>query len=317
MSKTAPTFSAPRGILEDDPQRIRLFDFSRQETIERGRLRLLRPALETVAGRFASTLSSGVRQIVRASIAEDFIQQSWEEYAPSLPDPTFIATSMLSPFERRFVLHLPVPLALLILDYHLGGDGSNEPEREEISDIEQALIQSVIEHLWRDAIVPPLSNYLHLSVGSMQSSNNPIFIQVGRPGEICLIVELEVSVADSEPYTVVLAGPVSAVNPIIDSIERAHSGEATETGGVASAQVEANLQHVAVEMKVSYPSVRFTPAELADLEPGDVLPLRPRTEVGLDLLQILVDETVFAQGVLVEEGRNLAVSITSLEESIQ
>ena len=305
------------GVLDDDPTRIRLFDFSRQETIERGRLRQLRPMLETIAGRLTSTLASGVRQMVRVTIPEDFIQVSWEEYAPGLPDPTFVSTTVITPLERRFVLHLPVPLTFLMVDYCLGGDGQSEPEREDLTDLERSLLAPLVADMWRESIVPSLSSFLDLGVGSMQSSNNPIFLQIGRPGEICLIVEFGISLADSEHFRVALAMPVSAVIPIVESLERAHSGEAIDANDATVAQVERGLQLVPVEVKVAYPSVRFTPSELVDLAPGDVLPLRPRAEVGLDLLEILVGDSVFAHGVLVEDGRNLAVSVTALEERTQ
>jgi flagellar motor switch protein FliM len=107
---------------------------------------------------------------------------------------------------------------------------------------------------------------------------------------------------------------VSAVTPIIESLERAQSGEDTDSSEAAVAQVERGLQLVPVELMVCYPSVRFTPTELVDLQPGDVLPLHPRAEVGLDLLEIHVGDAVFARGVLVEEGRNIAVNVTALEE---
>jgi flagellar motor switch protein FliM len=192
-----------------------------------------------------------------------------------------------------------------------------QPEREDLTDIERALLRPLVTDLWRESIVPALSSFLDLGVSGVQTSNSPIFVQVGRPGEICLIVELEVTVADSEPYTVALAMPVSALNPVIESVERAQSGETSDANEATIAQVERRLQLVPVELLVSYPSVRFTPTELVDLRPGDVLPLRPRPEIGPDLLELLVGDAVYAHGVLVEEGRNLAVSVTTIEERIQ
>ncbi|HVB06576.1 MAG TPA: FliM/FliN family flagellar motor switch protein [Acidimicrobiales bacterium] len=308
---------AGAAVLEDDSTRIRLFDFSRQETIERGRLRLLRPMLEAVAGRVTSTLSSDVRQVVHVTLPDELVQSSWEDYAPTLPDPTYVSTAIISPAERRFVLHLPVGLAFLIVDYSLGGDGLVQPEREDLTDIERALLRPLVTDLWRDSIVPALSSFLELGVSSVQTSNSPIFVQVGRPGEICLIAELGVTLADSEPYTVALAMPVSAVNPVIESVERAQSGEATDANEATVAQVERRLQLVPVELLVSYPSVRFTPSELVGLHPGDVLPLRPRFDDGPDVLELLVGDACYAHGVLVEDGRNLAVSVTTIEERTQ
>jgi flagellar motor switch protein FliM len=311
---STPHKSSGVAILDDDSSRIRVFDFSRQETIERGRLRLLRPMLETVAGRITSTLSSDVRQLVHVGIPEEFIQQSWEEYAATLPDPTYVSTCVVLPMERRFVLHVPVQLALLIVDFSLGGDGLAEPERDDVTDLERSLLRPLVTEIWRDSILPALSSFIELSVGTVQTANSPVFVQVGRPGEICLMIEMEVTVADSEPYTVTLAMPVTAANPIIESVERAQSGENLNGDDSTGGQVERGLQGVRVELKVAYPSVSFTSAEVAELLPGDVFPLRPRSESGPDVLQLLVGDAVYAHGVLVEEGRNLAVTVTTIEE---
>ncbi|HUY30732.1 MAG TPA: hypothetical protein VMV02_07055, partial [Acidimicrobiales bacterium] len=142
----------PSPVVAADSNRIRVFDLHRQETVERARLRRLQPILETVAHRIGSSLTSAIRQPAHVELVS-LEQRMWEEHSSSLPDPTFVSSAVLLPLEGRVVMHIPVPLVLKLLDFHLGGDGLNQPERTQLTEIERALVGTLTDVIWNE--LPP------------------------------------------------------------------------------------------------------------------------------------------------------------------
>ena len=63
-----------------------------------------------------------LRTPVKVDIGE-LEQQRWEEYVNGLPDPTFLTGATVVPTGGRIILHLPLPLAMALVEIRLGGTG--------------------------------------------------------------------------------------------------------------------------------------------------------------------------------------------------
>ncbi|MHB1585090.1 MAG: flagellar motor switch protein FliM [Acidimicrobiales bacterium] len=298
-------------LIERGDQRVHKFNFERHESIDRVRIRRLHPVLETMAHRVASALGSALRQPAHVSLTGTD-QVTWEENAAELPDPTFLATATVLPLEGRFVLHLPVPLSLQLVDVYLGGDGRSSPDRPKLTDIETRLVSDIVDELL--AAVPPAFNaFIELRLGAVQKVSSPMFIQPSRPGEMCLRIELAVAIGDHEPHAVHLTIPLTAATPILEAFERLQRADAGDTGAPPP-QVHERLMAVPVDLTVGYPPIGLSPTDLVELRPGDVIPLHQLAKEGETLLEVVVGGVPFGRGTLVERGKTLACRLASRRE---
>jgi len=302
----------PSPVVAADSNRIRVFDLHRQETVERARLRRLQPILETVAHRIGSSLTSAIRQPAHVELVS-LEQRMWEEHSSSLPDPTFVSSAVLLPLEGRVVMHIPVPLVLKLLDFHLGGDGLNQPERTQLTEIERALVGTLTDVIWNE-LPPPFATLVSLNVALVQNSSSALLVQVGRPGVMCLIVELGVTIADHEPETILLSLPLTVLLPVLEHIERHQSSEGMD-GVVDRKEARRRILSVPMELKLSYPPIGLTPSELLSLRVGDVIHIEQEPTEGPYELQLVVQDTPFGTGILVENGNKLACTVVSKRES--
>lgn len=301
-------------LLERDDARVRRYEFERQEALDRSRVRHLQPVFEAMAHRMGSHLGASVRQPAHVTLA-GIDQVTWEEHAGALPDPTFLAAATLLPLEGRFVLHLPVPLSLQLVDVYLGGDGKSSPDRSKLTDIETRLVSDLADEMF--ASVPLAFNpFIELGLGAIQKASSPMFIQAGRPGEVCLRVELQVAVNDEQPHCVHLTISLSAAVPILESIERLQRADTSESAA-PSAKIRERLLAVPVDLTVGYPPIGLSPTELLGLRPGDVIPLHHAEAEGESALDVMVGGVLFGRGALVEKGKRLALRLASRTEEVR
>lgn len=300
--------SLAAAVVSDVATRAKPFDLRRQETIERARLRTLQPMLETIAHRMGGSLSAALRQPVRAELT-GFDQMSWEDFAASVPDPSFVGSAALLPLEGRIVLHMPIPFTLLAIDYFLGGDGQNQPERPQLTDLERNLVSAVVDPLWQE-VPQPFANFITLSPAMITTGTSALLVQVGRPGILCLVVRISLTIADSPTHQADLCLPVNAVNALIEGLERHQSNGGTT--GLDRREARRRLLAVPLEMRLAYPPLGLRPAELLGLRVGDVIhigqfePNQP--------LDLTVGDVLYGTGLLVDHGKRLACTILSKKE---
>ena len=302
--------SPASALVSDVATRARPFDLRRQEAIERSRLRRLQPMFETVAHRLGGTLSSALRQPVRVELTE-LDQANWEDYAGSLPDPTFVSSTALLPHEGRCTLHIPSPLALLLVDYCLGGDGGSQPERSQLTDLELSLTGELAEGMWGE-IPHPFASFASINPAMTSATTSALLVQVGRPGTLCVLARMKVSLGELTGFEIGLCMPANIVRSLIDQLERHHNHGALS--GVDRDEARRRLLAVPVELQLGYPAIGLTPAELLGLQVGDVIHLGSFEPDALRALPLTVGDVSFGTGVLVERGKRLACTILTKKE---
>ncbi len=300
-------------ISTGDP-RVRRYDFNHQEAIDRSRLRRLQPVMEAAAHRMAGSLTVNLRQPVRITV-DGFEQSPWEEYAATVEDPTYLASASLLGLDGRVVLHLPVALALALVDVQLGGSGGPQPERLTLTDIERLLVGSMVDDMFA-ALPSAFDAFVDLRVGVVQKLTSSIYLKAGRPGEMCLFAALSVVIGESPPRTVHLCIPLTVLHPVLDAFERLQQAEGGGGGHGPSNAVE-RLLAVPVEVQVAYPPIGLTPSELLDLQAGDVIPLHADKDAQRTPLELVVGGVGVGRGVLVEQGKRLACTVVDWNEEMR
>ncbi|MGH9082046.1 MAG: FliM/FliN family flagellar motor switch protein [Acidimicrobiales bacterium] len=291
--------------------RVRSYDFHTQEAIDRGRVRKLQPVFEAAAHRMAGALSANLRQPVHITV-EGFEQTPWEGYAASVEDPTFLAGAAVIGLDGRVIVHVPVELVLSLVEVQLGGKGQHQPDRLVLTDLEFSLMSSLVDDMLA-ALPSAFDAFIEIGIGVVQKLRSIIYLKVGRPGEMCLMVQLNLSIGEGGSRAIHLCFPVTVLHPILEAFERLQQSEGFD-GSFRLASAEERLLTVGIDLQVAYPAVGLTTTEVLGLRIGDVIPLHVDKDDRHGHLDVVAGGHRVGKGVLVEQGKRLACTVTSWRE---
>jgi len=299
----------PSAVENSGERRVRLYDFQQQEALDRGRLRRLNPVLEVLAHRIAGALTSMLRQSVRVEVGE-LDQRRWEVYTAELPEPTFLCSATVTPFGGRIILHLPLRLALTLVELRMGGSGRvAQPERA-LTEIEQRLVSEVAQQALGE-IVPAFAPVLTMGIGALSSVGSSMFLQAVKPSEMCLLIALRVDLGEVGSFDTSLCLPITVLLPILDALERLDKVEAAPETDAAHGNVRQRLLETTVEAVVCFPDISLASGELLSLAPGDVVPLHH--PAGAPLL-LRVGGVPFCHVMATNRGKRLAGLVVESQE---
>lgn len=289
-----------------------LYDFRRPMTLAREHGRALEMAFETYARQASTLLTSRLRVVAQATLVSVQLH-SYDEYVRSLPTPTAMILCTLEQARATAVVQLPTDTTMLWVDYLLGGPGIVLADAErELTDIEWRLVRDLVQVSLGDlayaftSIVP-----LDTSVRSVQYS--PQFVQAAAASDPVLVATLEL-VAGDHTSTATLMFPADVLLAPLrdgDATVRRSLDEVREHEE-AVGRLAAQVNEVPVGVSVRLAPVTVTPARLADLAVGDLLPLDHRVGNPMD---VVVDDVVMARAALGSNGSRLACLVVTSEES--
>jgi flagellar motor switch protein FliM len=300
---------APLTLVEQG-QRVRPFDFFKKETVDRSHLRQLSGLFESMCHRLASAAGVEIRQSVRFETDISEIEpQTWEQYATTLPEVTFISSAVVLQLDGRIVIHANTNVALEFLDFYFGGEGENVPQRDELTDLEREVFSQVVEVMW-EALPSAFGGLMEVSIGAIQHSNNALRLQSVRPNEMCLVIRFAVTVNDRPPLSLDMTIPLEVVEPIINKLEEQQLSEFGRSAGGSLGAFE-RLEMTPTDVRASYPPVMLAAEEILHLKPGQVITLKEGAEA--PAVQLVVGDTVIATASVEHDDDPLICRILSLE----
>jgi flagellar motor switch protein FliM len=290
--------------MADASVEVRAHNFKRQETLERGRLRHLTPIIETVSHRIAGSLTRMLHAAVRVETGE-IRQDSWERFAAELPDPTFLASSVLAPSGSRMVLHLPLPMAMALVEIRLGGSGTSPPLDRPLTDIELRLVDEVGRQVLAETVLA-MEPTLPIHVSATTSVSSTQFLQMANAADTWLLIPLTVDLSEDTSFEAGLWIPSGLAAALLDAVERDQGSENTAPDEATLARVRGRVLSAKVEIAVRFPDITLSTEELLMLSPGDVVPLH--REQGLPLY-LTIDGARHCAVVLTPRGHRLACTV--------
>jgi flagellar motor switch protein FliM len=296
------------GIASGHPPRV--YDFRLPETMGRSDLRGLRPLFEVFTHRVGGVMTTRLRTPATVNLVE-FDQQSWDDYATSLPALTCLVSATLLPLNGRMVLHCPLALAMAMVDLRLGGTGKGPFPDRALSDIEQHLIGGIVEGIISElpAVFAPLIAFRASGFTQVSSVQ---FLPAVRPTDICLIVHLSIDLGEELVFPFGLCFPLTALRPIVEALDKQDLEEPTlETGDAAA--VALKISETPVDITIQFPTTKLTPAEFLHLAVGDIVRLPYEQGVSLSLV---AGGQHFLNVMPTNRGKRLACIVTETEETL-
>lgn len=295
-------------VILPDAGRVKEYDPLRHDAIDRARLKRLHPVLDAAAHRMAGVLSATLRRPVQLAVGEAE-QGSWDEFRSEMEDPTLIMAASIFGRTGKIVLHIPVGVALVLVDVELGGDGEDQPDRLSLTDLEVSMVSSLAEEMLTN-LQPSFDPFLEVGIGALQRYQSGHYVRPDRPGEACFRWPLTMAIGDGTPRSLWLYFPASLVLALLEALERLETGERTDNGG-SWPSVERRLLSVSVDVQVSYPPIELTAAELLGVRIGDVIPLHLDKDDKRAQLDIVVGGKAIGKGIFVADGKHRTCAVTS------
>lgn len=281
------------------------YDFRRPNKVSRDHVRALQIVNETFARQFATILSTTLRAVTHVSLAS-IDHMSYDEYVRESPNPSFLTLFGLEPLVGAGIFQLPLPVAYGSIDRLLGGNGEGEQPGRALSDIETVLLRGVVERVLGEL------DYAFESLAKVEASvlsveSNPQFAQITAPSEMVMVSVFDIRIGTTEAEASMCL-PLTMLLPVLEQMTGKaffadrKSFDAEDTLRALTGQIE----HVPVEVSVSFEPVVLTGGDILGLQPGDVLPLRH--PVGAPL-KVQVSDRTCAFGVAGAKGRRMAFMV--------
>jgi flagellar motor switch protein FliM len=292
---------------------IKLYDFRRPDRFSKEHIRAIQNIHETFARVTASSLSSYLRSATTVSLSS-IEQVVYDEYVHQLANPTLVNLIELQPLAGRIVVEMNMNLGLAMLDRMMGGPGAANMRRNELTDIEMALLRSLgatISAGLRDGwtAVADLQPVL------VETVLNADLVQAALPGDIAALLLFEI-------HTLGLSGTISiciphpVIEPLMDRLNtQAWFSSGSRKSGSENDRIRLadGIRGARLPITVELGSTTITIGELLDLRKDDVI----RLDRGVDgELPILAGKRARFMGRPGTLGGNRAVQVTGVPKSL-
>lgn len=283
----------------------RLYDFTSQDRIVRGRM----PTLEMINERFARHMRVSLFNLMRrsAEVSINGIQMiKFGEYVHSLYVPTSLNMIRLRPLRGTALLTMEAKLVFILVDNFFGGDGRYHAKIEgrEFTPTERRIIQMLLELAfvdYREAWGPVMK----LDFEYLDSEVNPALANIVSPSEVVVVCSFHIEL-DGGGGDLHFTMPYSMLEPIRERLDAGVQTDKDEVDERWVAALRDEVMGVDVALTTLFAQTTISLRELMGMKVGDVIPVEVPEHV-----------TIFAGGMPCFRGKygvsrgNAALKIAS------
>jgi flagellar motor switch protein FliM len=292
---------------------IKLYDFRRPDKFSKEHIRAIQNIHETFARVTASTLSSYLRSSTTVSLSS-IEQVVYEEYVHQVSNPTLVNLVELQPLSGRIVVEMNMNIGLAMLDRMMGGPGQMNARRNELTDIEMALLRSLgatISAGLRDG----WTAVAELQPVLVETVLNADLVQAALPGDIAALLLFEVhSLGLSGTISICVPHPV--IEPLMDRLNtQAWFSSTSRKSGAENDRLKLaeSIRDARLPITVELGSTTVTVGELLDVRKDDVIRLDRGLEAELPIRAGKRARLLGRPGTL---GGNRAIQVTGIPPSL-
>ena len=285
---------------------VRTWDFAKEERIVRGRM----PALEVINERFARALRAGLFNQLRRSVeivVDSVKMQKFSDYGNALFVPASISLIKLEPLRGQGLLVLDPKLVFLLVESFFGGDGRFpfKIEGREFTATELRVIELVVERALRD-YAEAWEILMDITPNVAGHEVNPQLANVVTRNEVVVVSTFRVEV-ESAGGALHLTLPYSMLEPIRGLLDSNGGGDRHNQDSNWNRQLRDEVMQAEVDLTATLPDTRISLRKLANMKPGDVIPIESPDEV-----YVYADDLPVMRGRFGLHNGNAAVKIERL-----
>lgn len=290
----------------ETPSGIRLYDFTSQEKIVRGKMPSLDIINERLARSFRISLSSDIRKIVEIVNVNVNITKFYD-FLRSVPFPSSLNIIKLEPLRGFSLVVFDAPMIFSLIEFYFGGSGKGyyKPEGREFTPIEQRIIHKVVmmfleamEEAWKP-VFPVKPQYI-------RSEMNPQFVTIVTPVDVVIETEFKIEIETRE-CRIMVCIPYSSVEPIKEKLYSAFLADRDEVDMKWIGRLKSQIKQSPVKLEGVLGKVTIDFNTLLNLKAGDIITLQKRVDEDVD---VLVEGVKKFRGKLGTFKGNYAIKIT-------
>ncbi len=254
---------------------LQAHDFRNSSLLSPRQLRKLRAHESQFANALEARMALFLRTEFPVKLAGIQIE-SYQKLTESWAGPTHLILFKAEPLRGVFVLEIPLTLGLTIVDRLLGGQGRAEGKPREISEIEKALLDQIVQIILEEwcnnwAAIKPLKPAL------LGCESNGRFLQTAPPQTNMLVLGLEAHLGESNGQ-IKLAFPYAALEPCLRQLGAGSETVAETPPPTPAAPIKWNrcLDDVTLPVTAEWQGLELSAREVLHLKAGDVLQISPQ-----------------------------------------
>lgn len=250
----------------------KLYDFSSQDRIVRGRM----PTLEMINERFARNFRITLFNFLRRSptISVEGVQMSkFGEYIHSLFMPSNLNLVKVKPLRGTALFVLNPKLVYSIVDSFFGGDGRfhTKIEGRDFTTTEMQVIQNILEKIFVD-LKEAWAPIMDVEFERTGSEVNPHFANIVTPSEVVVISTIHVEL-DNGGGDLHLTMPYSMLEPLREQLDAGVQSDTTEHDQRWNNSLREEIKSAPVEIASTLTETTISLRDLNNLSVGDVIPV--------------------------------------------
>lgn len=305
---TAVVFKADRSKEKKSTDTIQAYDFRQPAFLAAAELRRLRLHHEGFIRSLAARLSIYLRlEVVLQMAGLQTIR--YRKFVESLPAPTHITMFKVQPLRGTCFIDMPPRLALTLADRLLGGPAHSVDANRDLTDIEVALVDQVIQII----LAEWSSHWVHLKdlrPEVIGHESNAHYLQTAPLEDVMLVLSVETRIGDCvEQFH--FAFPYYTIEPLVRQLSADITANAKEgqDENVATPRWSRNFDDVRIPITILWGDIEVKAGVVADLQPGKVLPLEHKAT---DQVQIQFASVPRFRGQLGTRETKWAVKLTEV-----
>jgi flagellar motor switch protein FliM len=294
---------------EDDPsvrQGAKVYDFTNQERIVRGRL----PALDIINERFARGFQRHFNEMIMSSVevtAGEVKIIKMIDYLRNLFVPTSLNIYRINPLNGVSLFTLDSKLIFTAVDIYFGGTGllPFKIEGREYTPVEMSMVRSILD-ISAQNLRKAWGPVMDIEIEYMHSEMNPKFAGIVDPTDMIVVSPINVRFEGVEGRVDIVM-PYAMLEPIRDKLEEGMQNLQGESDNRWSRTLKEEAKNIEINLSVSLAELQMSMQDLMKMEKGDIIPLEmPK------MVSIKAENIAIMRGKLGESNHKKAVKVEQI-----
>lgn len=274
-----------------DSTSAKVYDFTNQERIVRGRL----PALDIINERFARGFQRHFNEMIMSSVEVtpgEVKIIKMIDYLRNLFVPTSLNIYRINPLNGVSLFTLDSKLIFTAVDIYFGGTGllPFKIEGREYTPVEMSMVRSILD-ISAENLRKAWGPVMDIEVEYMHSEMNPKFAGIVDSTDMIVVSPIHVRFEGVEGRVDIVM-PYAMLEPVRDKLEEGMQNLQGESDNRWSRTLKEESKNIEVELSVNLAELKMNMDDLMKMEKGDIIPIEMPKQV-----------TIKAEGIAVVRGK--------------
>ncbi|WP_319381573.1 flagellar motor switch protein FliM [Thiomicrorhabdus sp.] len=287
-------------------QNAKVYDFTNQERIVRGRL----PALDIINERFARGFQRYFNEMIMSSVevtAGEVKIIKMIDYQRNLFVPTSLNIYRINPLNGVALFTLDSKLIFTAVDIYFGGTGllPFKIEGREYTPVEMSMVRSILD-MSAENLRSAWGPVMDIDIEYMHSEMNPKFAAIVDPTDMIVVSPINVRFEGVEGRVDIVM-PYAMLEPIRDKLEEGLQNLQGESDNRWSRTLKEEAKNIEINLSANLLEIEMSMEDLMEMKTGDIIPIEMPEQV-----TVKAEDIAFVRGKLGESHNKKAVKIEEI-----